>query len=61
MQRDLRRWLSPPDPWKNHNIACDAHLDGTATWFLESDAFAAWKSSGFLLWIRGKRMCLPPF
>ncbi|KAI0247815.1 hypothetical protein BJV78DRAFT_1363940 [Lactifluus subvellereus] len=43
IQRDLRRWLSPPDPWKNHNIACDAHHDGTAEWFIESDTFVEWK------------------
>ncbi|KAI0253845.1 hypothetical protein BJV78DRAFT_133736 [Lactifluus subvellereus] len=54
MPRDLRRWLSPPDPWKNHNIACDAHHDGTTTWFIESDTFAEWISSDSPLWIRGK-------
>ncbi|KAI0290186.1 hypothetical protein B0F90DRAFT_1921140, partial [Multifurca ochricompacta] len=30
LQENFRRWLSPPDPSKNHNIACEAHHEGTA-------------------------------
>jgi hypothetical protein len=30
LRQDLRRWLSPPDPSTNHNIACKAHHKGTA-------------------------------
>ncbi|KAH9959367.1 hypothetical protein BGW80DRAFT_1449133 [Lactifluus volemus] len=59
MRRDLQRWLSPPDPWKNHNIACDAHHKGTATWFIQGDTFSKWKASGSLLWICGKRRPAP--
>jgi hypothetical protein len=57
LQRDVRKWLSPPDPWKNHNIACDLHREGTATWFLQGDTFSQWKASApsSLLWIHGKR------
>ena len=25
LRQNLRRWLSPPDPSTNHNIACNAH------------------------------------
>jgi hypothetical protein len=33
LRQELRRWLSPPDPSTNHNIACNAYHTGTATWF----------------------------
>src|SRR5882757_7108648 len=56
LQQDLRRWLSPPDPSTNHNIACSAHHEGTATWFFQGNIFNEWRSSGSLLWIHGKRM-----
>jgi hypothetical protein len=56
LHEKIRRWLSPPDPWKNHNIACETYHKRTATWFIEGDAFTEWKSSGSLLWIRGNRV-----
>jgi len=57
LEGDIRSWLSPPDPWKNYNIACDSRYAGTARWFLESESFSEWKVSGTssLLWINGKR------
>ena len=55
IRKDLRNWLSPPDPSVNYNIASDAHHEGTAMWFMESDAFNNWKASDSLLWIYGKR------
>jgi archaellum component FlaC len=55
IRKDLRNWLSPPDPSVNYNIASDAHHEGTAIWFMESDAFNNWKASDSLLWIHGKR------
>jgi hypothetical protein len=56
LQRDIRNWLSPPDPSTNHNIACDTHRSGSATWFTEGSTFDEWNSTGSLLWIHGKRM-----
>ncbi|KAH9992213.1 hypothetical protein BJV74DRAFT_977480, partial [Russula compacta] len=53
-QRDIRSWLSPPDPSTNHNIAWKAHHDGSATWFIQGSTFEEWKSTGTLLWIHGK-------
>jgi len=50
----LLRWLSPPDPSINHNIACKAHHNGTAEWFLQGSIFDQWKSTDPLLWIHGK-------
>jgi len=65
LQQNLRRWLSPQDPSTNHNIACNAHHKGTATWFFEGSTYKEWKStsSESLLWVHGKRVpCLimPP-
>ncbi|KAH9983786.1 hypothetical protein BJV74DRAFT_988860, partial [Russula compacta] len=54
LRQDLRRWLSPPDPSINHNIACGVHHEGTATWFFRGSIFNQWKSTGSLLWIYGK-------
>ena len=58
LRENLRKWLSPPDPSTNLNIACGAHLKGTATWFLQGSTFQTWKSSSSLLWIHGNRMFL---
>ncbi|KAN0103967.1 hypothetical protein V8E52_011451 [Russula decolorans] len=56
LQRDVRKWLSPPDPWKNQNIARGSQYSGTAEWFVQGNTFSAWKASdpSSLLWIRGK-------
>ena len=58
MQQDFRNWLSPPDPFKNHNLAQESYHSGTAAWFIHGNTFAEWKFSGpsSLLWIHGKRM-----
>ena len=61
MQESLSKWLSPPDPTMNHNIACNVRLEGTSNWFLRSSTFKEWNSEGSLLWIYGKRIfVLPP-
>jgi hypothetical protein len=57
-QRDVRLWLSPPDPSTNHDIVSEGHHEGSAKWFFESGVVTDWKSRGSLLWIHGKRM--PP-
>jgi hypothetical protein len=41
----LRSWLSPPNPSINHDMACSAHRDGTATWFTHGTSFRDWKST----------------
>jgi hypothetical protein len=60
LRQGFRRWLSPPDPSTNHNIASNAHHKGTATWFFEGRTYKEWKSTGSesLLWIHGKRVPL---
>ena len=57
LRQNLRRWLSPPDPSTNHNIACNANHKGAATWFFEGRTYKEWKStsSESLLWVHGKR------
>ena len=57
----LHRWLSPPDPSTNHNIACRTHHKRTATWFFQGSIFEEWKTTGSLLWIHGKRAHLSHF
>jgi hypothetical protein len=56
LQEKLQKWLSPPDPSTNHNIARKAHHKGTASWFFQGSIYEQWKSSPSLLWIHGKRM-----
>jgi len=58
LREKLQRWLSPPDPSTNQNIARKVHHEGTATWFFQGGIFEEWKSSPSLLWIHGKRMSL---
>ncbi|KAH9016742.1 hypothetical protein EDB85DRAFT_2122515, partial [Lactarius pseudohatsudake] len=54
LRRDLRNWISPPDPSINYNTACGAHHKGTATWLTRGDAFKYWRAHGCLLWVHGK-------
>jgi hypothetical protein len=61
VEKAIRSWLSPPDPWKNHHIAYESRHEATAAWFVQGETFSEWKSSGrsSLLWIHGKRQLLP--
>jgi hypothetical protein len=56
LRETIHRWLSPPDPSTNHNIACDTHHKKTASWFFQGTIFQEWKSTGSLLWVHGKRL-----
>ncbi|KAN0129873.1 hypothetical protein V8E53_012345, partial [Lactarius tabidus] len=51
---DLRKWIAPPDPSINYNVASGAHHEGTAAWCTRGNTLADWKTSGSLLWIHGK-------
>jgi len=55
--RNIRSWLSPPDPWKSYNNGRRSRHSETGTWFLNSSTFSEWKASGpsSLLWIHAKR------
>ncbi|KAI9434718.1 hypothetical protein H4582DRAFT_1855819 [Lactarius indigo] len=54
LRRELRNWISPPDPSINYNTACGAHYEGTAAWLTRGDAFNRWRADGCLLWVHGK-------
>src|SRR6267154_2935356 len=54
LRESIHKWLSPPDPSKNHNIACNTHKK-TAKWFFQGRIYQEWKSTGSLLWVHGKR------
>ena len=54
-RENIHKWLSPPDPSTNHNIACGTHQKKSASWFFQGSIFQDWKSSGSLLWVHGKR------
>ena len=60
LQQNIRSWLSPPDPWKNHNIARGSQHTGTGAWWIHGEAFLKWKHSSptSLLWLHGKRQYL---
>jgi hypothetical protein len=49
-----QKWLAPPDPSINHWIAHKARQEDTFKWFLNGDAYKAWKTNGTLYWVRGK-------
>ncbi|KAF8488039.1 hypothetical protein F5888DRAFT_1623654 [Russula emetica] len=53
-RKSIHKWLSPPDPSTNHNIACGTHHKKAAKWFFEGNIYQDWKSKGSLLWIHGK-------
>ena len=57
LQKRIRKWLCPPDPWTNHNVARKSQHSGTGVWWIQGDTFSDWKYSGpsSLLWIHGKR------
>jgi hypothetical protein len=60
LRETTHKWLSPPDPSTNHNIACGTHHKKTASWFFQGGIYQGWKATGSLLWIHGKRLSVPP-
>jgi hypothetical protein len=59
LRESIHKWLSPPNPSTNHNIACGTHHKKAATWFFQGSIFREWKSTSSLLWIHGKRAPSP--
>jgi hypothetical protein len=56
--RKLKEWLSCPDPSVNLNEALERHLEGTGSWFLESDPFKEWEyRTRQHLWLHGIPGC----
>jgi len=54
LRDNLLRWLSPPDPSINHNIASKVHHNGTSQWFFQGSTFKQWKTNECFLWVHGK-------
>ncbi|KAF2186074.1 purine and uridine phosphorylase [Zopfia rhizophila CBS 207.26] len=51
-------WLSPADPSTNYNKALQQRQEGTGLWFLQSNAFAKWKTQrNSFLWLYGIPGC----
>ncbi|KAM3418308.1 hypothetical protein BST61_g4307 [Cercospora zeina] len=51
-------WLSPPDPWTNHNLARQLRDPDSGGWLFQEPAYADWKTgSSRLLWMYGKAGC----
>jgi hypothetical protein len=63
VRQGARKWLSPPDPWKNHNVVHESRHSGSGTWWIQGDTYIKWKSSGpsSLLWIHGKGQFPHPY
>ena len=59
LRESTHKWLSPPDPSTNHNVACGTHHKKTATWFFQGGIYQEWKLTGSLLWVHGKRLSVP--
>ncbi|KAJ7691808.1 ankyrin repeat-containing domain protein [Mycena rosella] len=54
VNHNIKTWLSAPDPFTSHSSVLKARHAGTGSWFLESDAFANWKTtSNSVFWIYG--------
>jgi len=56
---NIRKLLSPPDPWKNFNIARESRHKETGAWFVKGNTISEWKGPSSLLWINGKRRLSP--
>lgn len=53
-KRQLREWLSAPDPDTNFRKALTEHHSGTCSWFLQGQKLRDWMNRGCRhLWIRG--------
>ncbi|KAJ7691815.1 hypothetical protein B0H17DRAFT_555825 [Mycena rosella] len=54
VDHNIKTWLSAPDPFTSHSSVVKTRHTGTGLWFLESDAFANWKTtSNSVFWIYG--------
>ncbi|WPH03584.1 Hypothetical protein R9X50_00646600 [Acrodontium crateriforme] len=56
--RKITRWLSPPDPWTNHNDARRIHVPDTGTWLLALKQYKRWKAGSIRhIWLVGNVGC----
>jgi hypothetical protein len=57
-EKEIRDWLSAPNPSMNHTNALGKRYKGTGVWFTSGHAFTDWKKrSGSFLWLHGIPGC----
>jgi hypothetical protein len=57
-EREIRDWLSAPEPSINYENALEKRHKGTGVWFTGGQAFADWKKqSNTFLWLHGIPGC----
>jgi hypothetical protein len=57
-EREIRDWLSAPDPSTNYESALEKRHEGTGSWFTCGKAFEDWKKqSSSFLWLHGIPGC----
>jgi hypothetical protein len=57
-QKEIERWLSPPDPPENYNKARRQCHSDSGLWFLGRDDFVEWKTRrNSFLWLNGIPGC----
>ena len=57
-QDKIQRWLSAPDPSINYNKALKQRNKDSGLWFLQTEAFAKWKTRpNSFLWLHGIPGC----
>lgn len=57
-QKEIRDWLSAPDPSTNYANALEKRHKDTGLWFIRSEAFQTWKSQpNSFLWLHGIAGC----
>jgi predicted ATPase len=58
--RKITNWVSPSNPWKNHQTARKQHEPETGAWLLQSEIYRAWKANSdhiHALWLYGPAGC----
>ncbi|KAH8587984.1 ankyrin repeat-containing domain protein [Bisporella sp. PMI_857] len=57
-QREIIKWLDPPDPSTNYDTASQRRQEGSGSWFLREEVFAKWKTlRNSVLWLNGIPGC----
>jgi Cdc6-like AAA superfamily ATPase len=57
-QREIKKWLSAPDPSTNYSNALEKRYEDTGLWFINGEAFERWKERpNSFLWLHGIPGC----
>ncbi|KAK8065228.1 hypothetical protein PG997_011975 [Apiospora hydei] len=56
--KNIRSWLSAPDPAANFNKAREQHQEGTGEWLIQDERYSTWKQEqNSFLWLSGIPGC----